>query len=156
MKFSIFFVLIIIQSTSFGQHNFIGKSQKYITNLYDNDPEYTISTDTLHFEKILIKCRGVDLYPYYTYEIDLNTDRCISYGFVSKNREVFKTYIELLNFIGRIVETDSTNTNMTYIVTLPERKILYVIKQPFAKSNIITKQGLFYVLISEEKNKTNE
>ncbi len=149
------FIVFFSVSSGFAQynftgHNFIGKSQEYITNLYSNDPEYLVAADTLHFEKVMIKCKGAKLYPYYTYEIDLETDRCITYGFVSKDREVFKAYIEILDFIGKVIETDSTKTNLRYMVKLPKRKVFYVIKQPFAGSNIITKQGLFYILIREE------
>jgi len=135
------------------QQNFLGKSQEYIYGLYTNDPEYEITTDTVHFEKVVIKCKGVQAYPYYTYEIDLLTDRCVSYGFVSKNREVLKTYIEILEYIGTVAEKDSVNSKVTYVVKLPKRKVIYTIKQPYAASNVITKQGLFYILVREEKEK---
>lgn len=157
-KFLIFIVAlpVVFVTKSYTQHNFLGKDQLFITNHYRLDPEFSIFIDTIKSNKILVTCKSSSTYPYYTYEIDMITDICISYGFVSKNRDVLNTYIENLDYLGKIIKTDSLLINFIYLVELPEKKIYYSVKQPFADSNIITRKDLFYILITEEKKNNNK
>ena len=135
------------------QHNLLGQTQKYITKLYELDPEYIVQVDTIGAEKVLITCKTSTIYPYYTYELDVITDKCISYGFVSRNREVLRAQLEILSYVGKLIERDSTSTNFIYVVNLPEKRVFYSIKQPFSKSTIKTRQDLFYIMVTEEKKK---
>ncbi len=142
-----FFIPIYI----YAQHNLLDKSQEFIIGFYKYDPEFTVHIDTLNRNKALITCKSVEIYPYYTYEIDLIEDRCISYGFVSKNKYVLESYIELLGYMGTIIQTDSSFTKFVYKVTLKNKIIYYTIKQPYANSNISTRKNIFYIMVNEVK-----
>ncbi len=152
-KVNLLFISLLYALSISAQHNMLGKSQEFITGFYKYDPEFLIFTDTLNENKILLSCKSANVYPYHTYEIDLVKDECTSYGFVSKNKDILKTYIELLAYIGEQIQTDSTHSNFVYAVKLPEKTVYYSIRRPYANSNIITRQNLFYILISEERHK---
>ncbi len=150
------YLLVFLTLLSFSlksQHNFLGKNQSFIVDYFMLDPEYSVNIDTLKTNKVLITCKSPDVYPYHTYEINLIEDKCISYGFVSKNKDILKGFIEILDHIGSIVKSDESFTNFIYMVELPEKKVFYSIRQPFAESKIITRRDLFYVLITEEVKK---
>jgi hypothetical protein len=153
MKTTLLLILLFLTTNLFGQHNLIGQTQDYILKKYQYDPEYTVKIDTINDDKIIITCRTFDIYPYYTYEIDMLTDRCISYGFISRNRDIFKSQIETLDYLGKLVESDSTSTNFVYEINLPDKKVFYTVRQPFAKSQIKTRRDLYYILVTEEKKK---
>ena len=149
-KITLFLFLLFQTFGIMAQHNMLGRSQEFITGFYKYDPEFIIETDTLNEEKILLSCKSSNIYPYHTYEIDLIQDQCTSYGLVSKNKDVLKTYIEFLAYIGKVVQTDSSGTNYVYAVDLTDKTVFYSIRRPYANSNIITRQNLFYILITEE------
>jgi hypothetical protein len=153
MKTPLFLIFSFISFNLFGQHNLIGKTQDFILTKYQYDPEYTVKIDTINDNKILITCRTFEIYPYYTYEIDKLTNKCISYGFISRNREIFKSQIEMLDYLGKLIETDSSATNFVYELTLPEKKIYYTVRQPFVKSQIKTRRDLYYILVTEDRKK---
>ena len=152
-KVSLLFISLLYTVSMSAQHNMLGKSQEFITGFYKYDPEFLIFTDTLSEDKILLSCKSSNVYPYHTYEIDLVKDECTSYGFVSKNKYILKTYIELLAYIGEQIQSDSTHSNFVYAVDFPEKTVYYSIRRPYLNSNIITRQNLFYILITEEKHK---
>ncbi len=156
MKGLTLFFTLLLSASGFSQHNLLGKSQEYIANMYRYDPEFIVKIDTISPLKAIIKCKTSKTYPYYTYELDLLEDRCISYGFVSKNQEILRTHIELLSFLGKIIERDSAFVNIVYEIETVNKKIFYSVKQPFAKSQIRTRRDIYYILITEEKKKTEE
>ena len=133
---SISFLFIIFTVNISAQHNFLGKDKSFIINYYKIDPEFDVFIDTINSDKILISCKPSGVYPYHTYGIDLIADVCISYGFISKNRKVLDTYIENLDYLGKIIKKDSTFTNFVYAVELVNKIIYYSINQPYADSKI--------------------
>jgi len=150
MKTIIIIGLVLISFSGYTQHNLLGKSQAYITNLFQYDPEYIVNVDTISPTKAVVKCKTTNAYPYYTYELNLLEDKCISYGFVSKNQQILRTHVEVLDFVGKVIERDSSFTNFVYEVESPERKVFYSVKQPFAKSEIRTRRDIYYILVTEE------
>ena len=153
MKIAFSFLLFLFSTGLFAQHNLLGKSMQYITDYYKFDPEYTVNIDTLRTGKIMITCKSPDIYPYHTYEINTGLDKCVSYGFVSKNRAILETYVELLGSIGTLVKADSSYTNFSYLVDLPQKEILYTFRHPFADSRIKTRREIFYIMITQKDKK---
>lgn len=152
-KGSVFIVvllpLVFLSETMVGQDNFIGKSEEFVINYFRTDTVYTLKTDTIDRKTILLTFRPKSQYPFYTYEIDLRTDQCISYGMVSKNTDVLNTYISVLNFLGEKIETDPAN--ITYRVRANTGIFCYYyIKQPYINSKVESKKRIFYVLVSPE------
>ena len=94
------FIMCFISHAAFSQHNFLGKSLSFISEYYEQKTEYNFKLDTISENSIMITCKSNRQYPFYTYEIDQTKDRCISYGFVSKNREILDTYIDILDYLG--------------------------------------------------------
>jgi len=148
--FIAFVISSLFSELCMAQHNLLGKSQEFIEGLFKYDPEFYIEKDTLNDDKLLLTCKSSQIYPYHTYEIDLTRDRCISYGYVSKNPDVLKTYFELLGFIGKVVQAENNSANLVYAVNIENRTIYYSIRRPYANSNIITRQNVFYILVTEE------
>jgi len=144
----IFFVLFFPISVA-GQHNMLGKSQKEILSLYNTDPEYIVKVDTLNSQTILITCKTSALYPYYTYEVNRLNNRCVSFGFVSKDKQILDSYIDILEHVGERIESDSTFTNFTYKVSTASKIVYYSVKQPFINSEYISRRNIFYVLVTE-------
>ena len=153
MKIIFSLLLSLLSSGLFAQHNLLGKSMDYITDYYKFDPEYTVNIDTIRTGKVMITCKSPDIYPYHTYEINTNLDKCISYGFVSKNHAILETYVEVLGHIGTLLKADSSFTNFIYVVELPQKEILYSFKHPFAESRIKTRRDIFYVMITQKDKK---
>ncbi len=143
--FFIFFGKLVV-----GQHNFLGKTQEYIVKYFDHDPEYTVVIDTIG-KNILLTCKTSQPYPYYTYELDMKSNRCISFGIVSKNRELLDGYIDMLDYLGKIVQRDSAFTNVTYQIDLPNVRCYFLLKQPFVNSEYISRRNIFYILVTEEE-----
>lgn len=141
--------LILLSLNAFSQHNLLNKTQEFIIGFYKFDPEYVVTIDTISDTKALITCKSINIYPYYTYEIDLVEDRCTSFGFVSKNSSVLESYIEVLGYLGTIVKTDSIYSEFIYKVSLKGKKVFYTIKQPYIKSNIKTRKDIFYIMVNE-------
>jgi len=144
------------------QHNMLGKSQKYIRSYYELSNEFVLKVDTISKNALLLSYKPEKQYPFYTYEINLSEDICVSYGIVSKDATVLKTFIEMLDFIGEVVEMDSTYNNFTYKVTTDQKVCFFSIKQPYYNSQFLTRRSLFYILVTEQplfseklKNKPN-
>ncbi len=152
-SFSLSLFFFIVGFSNFGelsaQHNLLGKSQDFIEGLYKYDPEFFVEKDTLNEDKILITCKSSETYPYHTYEIDLTRDRCVSYGYVSKNPDILKTYLEVLGYLGKVVQTDNNFSNFVYEVCLDDRTVYYSIRRPYSDSSVITRRNIFYILITE-------
>ncbi|NJO92915.1 MAG: hypothetical protein HC831_31080, partial [Chloroflexia bacterium] len=83
-SFLVVITLLLGVSTSYTQHNLLGKSQKYIRSFYNLGNEFALKVDTIGQKAILLTYKTEKQYPFYTYEIDLHKDLCISYGVVSK------------------------------------------------------------------------
>jgi hypothetical protein len=146
----IFFAHLICNFPLHSQHNMLGKSQKYIRSFYNLSDEYVLKVDTISKNSLLLSYKPEKQYPFYTYEINLADDECVSYGIVSKDSNVLKAYLEMLDFIGELVETDSTYNNFTYKVATDQKICFFSIKQPYFNSQFLTRRSLFYILITEQ------
>lgn len=147
------FALIgIFLSTNYiyGQRNLIGKSQTYIQSFYNLSRNYHLAIDTINKSSILLTYKSEKQYPFYTYEIDLIEDKCISFGIVSKDHNTLRTYLDLLDYIGELVEADSTYNNFTYQVKNEGRICFFTIKQPYFNSQFLSRRNLFYILVTEK------
>lgn len=153
MKLHSLLFLMLISTSMFAQHNLLGKNMEYIKEYYKFDPEYTVVIDTIRTNKVMITCKSPNIYPYHTYEINTALDMCVSYGFVSKDKAILETYVEVLGHIGTLVKADSSFTNFVYLVELPQKEILYSFRHPFAGSNIKTRRDIFYVMITQKNKK---
>ena len=150
MKAPLLFILTFVSISVFAQHNFLGKSQEFITNYYNIDPEYTIKIDTINKYNSLITCKTFNQYPYYTYEMDMRNNICISYGFVSKNEQVLNSYIDILTHLGQVVAKDSLANNYTYKIEQEYKTVFYSIKKPFLNSEHYSRRKIFFIIVSEE------
>jgi len=149
-------LFLIILFTSFkanAQHNFLGENKEYILKHFKNDPEYSVEIDTINKYTTLITCKTFNQYPYYTYEIDITRDACISFAFISKDRNILDAYFDVLDHIGEIVESDSTKKNVTYKVEVDSKNAYYSIKQPYFNSDYYSRRGIFYIMVTEEIDK---
>lgn len=147
------FSIVIIITPVFSQHNMLGKSKIYIESFYKLSNNFVLKTDTINKESLLITCRTTEQYPFYTYEIDIKENICISYGIVSKDKGILNTYLELLGYLGELVEVDSTYNNFTYKIETADRLSVFTIKKPYFNSQFLTQRNLFYILISEQSKK---
>ncbi len=150
MKLLFVCILIIYNLSVFAQHNFLGKSQEFIAEHYKLDPEYIVKIDTINKTKSLITCNTFEQYPYYTYEIDLQYNMCISYAFVSKNEKVLQAYIDILDHLGKIIEHDKDYNNFTYKIEKPYKTVYYAIKKPFINGKYYSRKKIFFIIITEE------
>jgi hypothetical protein len=128
----------------------LGKSLNYIKSFYELSNEYSLKIDTLSKRSILLSYRPEKQYPFYTYEINTYEDVCVSYGIVSKDQNVLKSYLDILDFVGEVVEMDSTYNNFTYKVATDQKVCYYSIKQPYFNSQFLTRRSLFYILVTEQ------
>ncbi|MEA2041396.1 MAG: hypothetical protein U9N85_02435 [Bacteroidota bacterium] len=135
------------------QHILLGKSLSSIKSFYDKDPEYTIRIDTINSRKLLISCQSSNIYPSHTYEIDRLMDRCITYGFISRNEDVLNTYVEILDHSGSLINSNENFSQFTYMLDLPDKQIFYTIKRPYYNSSLKIKRKIFYIVITEERKK---
>jgi len=155
------YIQLVCSYAIYSQHNMLGKSQKYIRSFYELSNEYLLKVDTLSKRSILLSYKPQNQYPFYTYEINTMEDICVSYGIVSKDPNVLKTYLDVLEFIGDVVEMDSTYNNFTYKVATDQKVCFFSIKQPYFNSQFLSRRSLFYILITEqpanltEKGKNN-
>ncbi len=151
MKLRFLLILLLFSASQVSaQRNLIGKSQKYIKSFYKLSGEYHGIIDTINQNTILLTYKSDKQYPFYTYEIDLQEDKCISYGIVSKDHNTLMCYLDLLDYIGELVEVDSTYNNFTYQVKNDNRICYFSIKQPYYNSQFLSRRGLFYILITEK------
>jgi len=151
MRFKLVIVVILFTIyPAFGQRNLIGKSQTYIKSFYNLSKTFELKIDTINKNSVLFTYKSEKQYPYFTYEIDLLNDQCISFGIVSKNHTTLRTYLDLLDYIGELVEVDSTYNNFTYQVKNDNKICYFTIKQPYFNSQFLTRRNLFYILVSEK------
>ena len=134
----------------YGQRNLIGKSETYIQSFYNLSKNFNLSIDTINQTSVLLTYKSEKQYPFYTYEINLLDDKCVSFGIVSKDHSTLRTYIDLLDYIGEMVEVDSTYNNFTYQVKNDGRICFFTIKQPYINSQFLTRRNLFYILVTEK------
>jgi len=139
------------------QFDMLGKDLAQICAHIDNDPEYEPKIDTLDSNTIIVSCRGAEKYPYYSYEIDINKDECVCVGVISRNREVFDAYVNILSSFGKLVERDSTMANFKYVVYKntdpysgePAEKLYYSVMQPYRNSNLLSQRNIFSISLSK-------
>lgn len=129
----------------------LGKSQKYIRSFYELSLEYALKIDTIGPNSLMLSYKSEKQYPFYTYEIDLEDDICTSYGIVSKDPVTLKSYLEFLNYVGELIEVDSTYNNFTYKIETTDKTSIFTIKQPYFNSQFLTRRSLFYILITEQR-----
>jgi len=134
----------------------LGKSKVYIESFYKLSNNYIVKTDTINKEALLITCKTKEQYPFYTYEINLKDKICVSYGIVSKNEEILNTYLELLSYLGELIEVDSTYNNFIYKIETKERLSVFSIKKPYFNSQFLSRRSLFYILITEQQKENSE
>ncbi len=154
--FLVIVTLILGASNSYTQHNMLGKSQKYIRSFYNLANEFTIKVDSIGQKTILLTYKTEKQYPFYTYEVDLLKDLCISYGVVSKDNNTLKSYLDILNYVGELVEVDSTYNNFVYKVETNQKTSFFTIKQPYFNSQFLTRRSVFYILVTEQLGLTVE
>ncbi len=146
--------------TASAQFEMLGKDLARIRSHIDNDPEYEAVIDTLDENTILVKGRGAEKYPYFSYEIDINKDECVCVGFVSRNREVFNAYINILSSLGKLVWSDSTNVDFRYEIIRMDgengdngtEKLYYTIQQPYRNSALLTQRNIFSITVTKDSD----
>jgi len=143
-------ILLLIVNEGVSQHNMLGKSQKYIRSFYDLANDFTLKIDTIGQKTILLTYKTEKQYPFFTYELDLLKDLCVSYGIVSKDNSTLKSYLDLLNYIGELVDVDSTYNNFVYKIETNQKTSYFTIKQPYFNSQFLTRRSLFYILVTEQ------
>lgn len=144
-------LILFFVNSGYSQHNMLGKSQKYISSFYSLSRDFSQKIDTIGQNTILLTYKTQKQYPFYTYEIELMQDECVSYGIVAKDKTVLKTYFEMLNYIGEIVKVDSTYNNFVYKIETSNKTSYFTIKQPFINSQFLSRRSVFYILVSEKK-----
>ncbi len=144
-------LVIIFSYSSYSQHNMLGKSQGYICSFYMLSENSQLKIDTVNRNLILLTYKTQKKYPYFTYEIDLEEDRCTSYGIVSKNSKILGAYLEMLDYLGEVVDVDSTFKNFVYKVSTKEKTSFFSIQQPYINSPFLKMRDLFYILVTEEE-----
>jgi hypothetical protein len=155
-SFLVIVSLFLGASACFTQHNMLGKSQRYIRSFYNLANEYALKVDTIGQKTILLTYKTEKQYPFYTYEVDLFKDQCISYGVVSKDNSTLKSYLDVLNYLGELVEVDSTYNNFVYKVETEQKTSFFTIKQPYFNSQFLTRRSVFYILVTEQHGLTTE
>lgn len=156
MIFRIIIIVIFLSANYiYGQRNLIGKTQTYIQSFYNLSKNYNLTIDTINQNSVLLTYKSEKQYPFYTYELNLNEDKCVSFGIVSKDHSTLKTYLDLLDYIGDLVEVDSTYNNFTYQVKNNGRVCFFSIKQPYFNSQFLTRRNLFYILVTEKYSENN-
>jgi hypothetical protein len=139
------------------QFDMLGKDIMRICSKIDNDPEYEAKIDTLDVNTILVTCRGAEKYPYYTYEIDVERDECVCVGVVSRNREVFDAYVNMLTSFGKLVERDSAMVNFKYVIYKKAEgnsashceKLYLSVMQPYRNSSLLSQRNIFSITLSK-------
>ncbi len=149
-SFLVIVTLLLGANICYTQHNMLGKSQKYIRSFYNLANEFTLKVDTIGQKTILLTYKTEKQYPFYTYEVDLLKDLCISYGVVSKDNSTLKSYLDILDYVGELVEVDSTYNNFVYKVETNQKTSFFTIKQPYFNSQFLTRRSVFYILVTEQ------
>jgi hypothetical protein len=154
LRFTLISIFLSINNI-YAQHNLIGKSQTYIQSYYKLSGKFHQTIDTINQNSLLLTYKSENQYPFYTYEIDIPEDNCVSFGIVSKNHSTLSTYLDLLDYIGELVEADSTYNNFTYQVKNDDKICFFTIKQPYVNSQFVSRRNLFYILVTEKYLITN-
>ena len=102
----------------------LGENYGHIWGKFNEDPEFTVKVDTVNNTTIVLTCKTSVGYPYYKYEIDIENNECISFGLVSKDRQVRSKENEML---------------------------FYTFKQPFRCDEALSRRNIFYVLVTKDK-----
>jgi len=150
------YTLLLFTSSVCSQHNMLGKTQKYIRSYYNLSLEYILKIDTISSNSLMLSYKSEKQYPFYTYEINTEDDVCSSFGIVSKDPIMLKSYLDLLNYVGELIEVDSTYNNFTYKLETAEKTSIFTIKQPYFNSQFLTRRSLFYILITEERRSLSD
>ena len=156
-----YFMLVSVLPVS-AQFDMLGKDLARVCSYIDNDPEYEARIDTIDTKTILVTCKGAEKYPYFTYEIDRLSDECVCVGIVSRNREVFDAYVNMLSSLGKLVEADSAMVNFSYVVhkknepgIMPTSETFYYsIMQPYRNSSLLSQRGIFSISLSKYNEST--
>ncbi len=157
MKFGLSYILLLpvllLSKDLKSQRIMLGKSVEDILVSYNDDPEYVVKIDTIDDENLLIKCHSANTYPIYIFQVNRLLNSCISHVFVSRNKDIFNTYVQILQHAGTLLSANEDFTEFTYMLDLSEKHIYYSIKRPFTNSAILDKRNLFYMTISEKNKK---
>lgn len=145
-------IILLIGYLSYSQHNMLGKSQRYIRSFYKLANGFSLKIDTINQESILLTYKTREQYPFFTYELNLNDDLCVSYGIVSKNTQTLETYLDMLDYLGEVINVDSTYKNFVYKIKTNEKTSYFTIKQPFIDSPFVTRRNVFYILMTEQRH----
>ena len=143
------------------QFDMLGKDIAHICARIDNDPEYEAKIDTLDSKTILVTCKGAEKYPYFTYEIDSYANECVCVGVISRNREVFDAYLNMLTSFGKLVERDSAMVNFKYVVFkkgeqgAPCEKLYLSVMQPYRNSTLLSQRNIFSISLSKSNDSSN-
>ncbi len=148
--FVIITLLFLFINEISSQHNMLGKTEKYIRSYYNLSNQYTLKVDTIGQKAVLLTYKTDQQYPFFTYEINLFKDLCVSFGIVSKDNRTLKAYLDVLNYVGELVEVDSTYNNFVYKVATNQKTSFFTIKQPYFNSQFISRRSLFYILVTEQ------
>ena len=146
--FALAFTLIF--TPLYGQLNMLGNTYRHILDRFNSDPEYEVKVDTMDLHTLLITCKTMLNYPYYTYEIDTEKDECVSFGTVSKNIAVLDAYLEMLSVVGVLENEDSLKQNSVFRVAAPDLGTLYYSVKHYARTDSL-KRNLFYILVTKDK-----
>jgi hypothetical protein len=148
MKYYFAFAFMLVQFSALAQYNFMFEKRGEIVRFYQKDTLYSLKVDTIGKHNIVLTFKSKKQYPFFTYEIDKTTNRCISVGMVSKNTEVFQAYVDLLNFSGTIVYKDSAKQEIIYRVQNHNAILYYTLRRPYFNDKNRNKRLVFYLMIS--------
>ena len=78
-------------------------------------------------------------------------------GVVSRNREVFDAYVNMLSSFGKLVEHDSAMVNFKYVIykknddngALPSEKLYLSVMQPYRNSSLLSQRNIFSISLSK-------
>ncbi len=155
-KLLILSLLTLVTYSSHSQYNMLGKSQKYIRSFYKLTSCFSLKIDTISDKSVLLTYKTAEQYPFFTYELDLKTNLCVSYGIVSRDTQILETYLDMLAYIGELMEADSHFKNFRYKIETKDKTSYFTIKQPYVDSPFLTRRNVFYILMTEEKHYRND
>ena len=153
--FTIFFMFILFEL--FGQdNNMLGKSFKDIFEKFNLDPEYYVRIDTVDNGKtITITCKKSSNYPYYYYEIDPESQECVCFCTVSKDRQVYDACLDLLSIWGKEISSDADREDFVYeVMDNTNQLLIYTVKQ--YKGDLVLMRNIFYIYVTRKSNSKND
>lgn len=144
------FLFFVCSLNCFAQRNFLGQTRNFVFNKYHQDPEFIVKEDTVNQTTLIITCKTTAPYPYYTYEINLVEDVCVSCAMISKDRKIYQYMLNVLYDLGEIVQKDAKNSNIIFKMKSADNKtFFYHINQPYINSELISRRGIFYIMITQ-------